>query len=354
MIFLLFFWAQTHKIEHIHSHHRRPFRCHFLMIPKATVYNAPIKEAVKISGASCGLSGLYSKVKRWKGNQTPAVADVNNSPHPPAAINITSGSAFSPLTSESAHTNANANTVSSINTARESALSSIPSWLDKESVAGAMSKRKKRTATQTCQDNFDTNAKKKRRDERYKEAFKTATSLLHANMCDHNKAGKRGYGAVAVAKQINNTILTSPNDRKLSKTALHRAATLSNQVGKSPPTGGRPQSIPSALPYALATHSAMMQISGEGEASAARIKSTMHALVAQTQHENKFSVEYAWRRTRKNHPEIMNPVRAKGNEDRRVDWLTYKNIIDWNARAKQLLINIGMAKDEPGEICKLS
>ena len=48
----------------------------------------------------------------------------------------------------------------------------------------------------------------------------------------------------------------------------------------------------------------------------------------------------------------MNLVWAKGNEDWHVDWLTHKNIIDWNARAKQLLINIAMAKDEPGEIHK--
>jgi len=100
----------------------------------------------------------------------------------------------------------------------------------------------------------------------------------------------------------------------------------------------------------ISDDSAMMQISGEGEASAARIKSTMHALAADTAHTNKFSVEYAWQRKRKNHPEIMNPVGAKGNEERRVDWLTYKNITVWNARAKQMLVNIGMARDEPGEI----
>ncbi len=50
------------------------------------------------------------------------------------------------------------------------------------------------------------------------------------------------------------------------------------------------------------------------------------------------------------HPEIMNPVKAKNHEDRRVDWLTYKNIMEWNARAKKFLIDIGMAVDEPGII----
>ena len=46
----------------------------------------------------------------------------------------------------------------------------------------------------------------------------------------------------------------------------------------------------------------------------------------------------------------MNPVKAKNHEDRRVDWLTYKNIFDWNLRAKQFLIDLGMANDEPGMI----
>ena len=259
---------------------------------------------------------------------------------PPAAIDISSVS--SPFSSIS-------DVRSSISDVRESALSAIPSWLDKESVADAMSKRKRRTATQACLDNFDANARKMRRDKRYKAAFKSATSLLRDNMGDQNKAGKKGYGARDVVEHINNTMLSSPSDRRLSKTAVHRA-TVTNQAGKSPPMRGRPQSIPSALPYAIATHSAMMQISGEGEASAVRIKSTIHALVADTAHANKFSAEYVWRRTRKNHPEILNPVRAKGNEDQRVDWLTYKNIMVWNARAKQMLVNIGMAKDEPGEI----
>ena len=49
-------------------------------------------------------------------------------------------------------------------------------------------------------------------------------------------------------------------------------------------------------------------------------------------------------------PEILNPVKAKVNEDRRVEWLSYKNIMEWTARAKEFLITIEMAKDEPGII----
>ena len=180
------------------------------------------------------MSGFYSRVQQWRRKVTEAERANSDPARPPAAIDISSAS--SPF--------------SSISDVRESALLAIP--LDKESVAGAMSTRKKQTATQTCQDNFDDNARKMRREEQYKDAFKSATSLLRDNMGDQNKAGKKGYGARDVVEHMNKTVLTSPNDRKLSKTAVHRAV-MTNHVGKSPPTRGRLQSIPSALPYAIAT-----------------------------------------------------------------------------------------------------
>ena len=46
------------------------------------------------------------------------------------------------------------------------------------------------------------------------------------------------------------------------------------------------------------------------------------------------------------HPTLINPSRAINNEDRRVDWLTYRNIIEWNKRAKEFLVEIKMGKDE--------
>ena len=132
-------------------------------------------------------------------------------------------------------------------------------------------------------------------------------------------------------KKINEDMLSSPNDRKLSKTTVYTEVSERKQFGKSPPKWGKRESIHAVVPYALAIQSAMMQVSGEGEAPAVNMKATAHALVAGTAHENKFNVAYAWRRARLDYPEILNPVRAKSNEDRRVDWLTYKNIHDWKA-----------------------
>ncbi len=95
-----------------------------------------------------------------------------------------------------------------------------------------------------------------------------------------------------------------------------------------------------------------MQVSGDGEASSSIMRQVASAVLVGMEHNGKINVGYLWRKTRQHHPEIMNPVRAKNHENHRVDWLTYKNLIDWNKRAKQFLIEIGMADDQPGIICE--
>ncbi len=129
-----------------------------------------------------------------------------------------------------------------------------------------------------------------------------------------------------------------------------REAVAFDRVGLSPVKHGRPEKIPSKFCATLSKQSAMMQFANEGEASSVKMKALTEGLVANTKWQNMFSTEYCWRKTQKNHPEILNPVKAKVKEDRRVEWLSYKNILEWTARAKEFLITIGMAKDEPGII----
>ena len=90
---------------------------------------------------------------------------------------------------------------------------------------------------------------------------------------------------------------------------------------------GLPERIPFQLVAALAKQSAMMQVASEGEASGKKIKALTEGLITGTKWESVFSTtKYCWKRTRSQHPKILNPVREKINEDRRVEWLTYKNI----------------------------
>ena len=71
-----------------------------------------------------------------------------------------------------------------------------------------------------------------------------------------------------------------------------------------------------------------------------------------TKFENKFSSDYIWRKMRLDHPRLICPAKAIGNEDRWVDWLTYQNITDWNIAAKTFLISIGMGTEDQGLIRK--
>ena len=70
-----------------------------------------------------------------------------------------------------------------------------------------------------------------------------------------------------------------------------------------------------------------------------------------TQWENKFSVNYAWRRTRYNHPETMIPTTKSDREDRRAEWVNFINIDHWLSDSKRFILKIGLAIDKP---CVLS
>ena len=116
--------------------------------------------------------------------------------------------------------------------------------------------------------------------------------------------GKRGYGAQAIAEKVNTSMLSSPNDHKLSATSLQRAIE-SKRAGQSPSKLGRPERIPFQLVAALAKQSAMTQVASEGEASGKKIKALTEGLVTGTKWESVFSMEYCWKRTWSQHPEIL-------------------------------------------------
>ena len=96
----------------------------------------------------------------------------------------------------------------------------------------------------------------------------------------------------------------------------------------------------------------IMQVSGEGEMSSLKMRTLATAMTLGTPHEGKLTDDHIWKMCRHRHPEYIKPAQAVDNEDRRVDWLTYNNIIKWMKRAKKFLLDIGMAKDEPGIIRK--
>ena len=84
--------------------------------------------------------------------------------------------------------------------------------------------------------------------------------------------------------------------------------------------------VPPELNYALAMHTTMMQVSGDGEASSYTMRQVASAVLTGTDHEGTINAEYLWCKTRQSHPEIMDPVRAKNHENHLINWLTTKRI----------------------------
>ena len=184
------------------------------------------------------------------------------------------------------------------------------------------------------------------RDAKYKEAMKLATKDWAASIGGTTK-GKRGSGLCAICAKYNSEQLSSPNDKKLSKSSVARHVD-NGIIGMSPPVMGRPRVTPTAMTDAMSLHASMIQVSGQGEASRLKMVGVAEALTVGIG--KKVDPDYLWRRTRHDHPETNLPVGAIDDEDRCVDWLTYKNLNDWTDAAKRELIALGMVKDEPGYI----
>ena len=97
-------------------------------------------------------------------------------------------------------------------------------------------------------------------------AFKQATIELSNNQANKEMRGKRGYGAQAIVEKVNTSMLSSPNNHKLSATSLQQAI-KPKWAGRLPSKRGWPKRIPFQLVAALAKQSTMMQVASEGEAS---------------------------------------------------------------------------------------
>ncbi len=88
-------------------------------------------------------------------------------------------------------------------------------------------------------------------------------------------------------------------------------------AGISPLKLGRKSSLPKEFTQALAVHSIMMQVSGEGEMSSIKMRTLATAMTLGTPHEGKLTDAHIWKMTRHRHPEYIKPAQAVDNEDRR-------------------------------------
>jgi hypothetical protein len=67
----------------------------------------------------------------------------------------------------------------------------------------------------------------------------------------------------------------------------------------------------------------MMQAAGKGEASSLKMRAIAKAVTLGTPFENKFSINYLWKKTRVDHPHLILLAKAINNKDHCVNWLTF-------------------------------
>ena len=206
----------------------------------------------------------------------------------------------------------------------------------------------KRTPAEMNRSHHEKNELQNLRHKKYSDAFKGATKEYDQILKGPTKL-KWSFGARHVAARWNRDVLNSPEDPQLLESSIHKAI-RTGQVGMSTVKRGSEHKVPTELTKGLSIQVPMMQVAGEGEATANKILTLTRAITSGTEWEHRINPEYTWRAVRLRHPEVVMPAKAKDNEDHRVEWLTFRNINDWTDAAKKLLIDMGMVKDAPGSI----
>ena len=314
---------------------------------------------MELTGATCNRITMYQRLKRFKDRQNILLfghSDGNDDAGALGGAVGRGGGAVVDAPIEGGDLSSPPPSAGGLSAAEvESGLKDLPPWIDPESCSKMLTSRKQKSLTEVHSYRLTEQVSDLHHAGRYKNAFKACTRLLKPAVAEDRSRGVTSMkGPVSVRKavdRLNNEMLSSPNDRKLTKSAIQNAVARGS-FGVSPLKNGRPRIVPPELTHGLACHAVMMQASGEGEASSLKMRALAGALTMGTRHENKFSTDYLWQRTRNNHPRMIMPAKAINNEDRRVDWLTYKNIKDWNQKAKEFLISIGMGTPEQGLIRK--
>ncbi len=189
--------------------------------------------------------------------------------------------------------------------------------------------RGKRSSTKTNQANFSRRCAKFLEYNNYWLAFKEATQQLF-DMQSGCNSGKKGFGVISICNKYNKKYGLDGIIIRQLKPQTIRDAMNAMRAGKSPVKMGRPEKIPPKFTTALAIHSTMKQVGAtDGEASAENMIPLMKAMTDGTTWEGQFSLEYAWRKTCRDHPEHFVPAKIKNHENRRAEWPTAQNINDW-------------------------
>ena len=102
----------------------------------------------------------------------------------------------------------------------EAGLANFPSWMKPDAARHPMTRRPRKNLPQAHLSCLVKKMDKTYYSDRYKNAFKAAT--LAANIPDSDK-GEHDTGIDSICERINKEMLSSPAERKLAPSTLHRA-----------------------------------------------------------------------------------------------------------------------------------
>ena len=144
----------------------------------------PPKDAIHSTDATTSLRALERRARRWFKRFDPPDATT------PLSTPTDESAKSTPSTPDR-------DSSLSLAKAREAALESIPAWMDKKQTTSTMSKRKKRTTLEMNWDNFEKGAIDTYYQNRYKNAWKAATTEYNTN----TKGGRTRLGMALVQRR---------------------------------------------------------------------------------------------------------------------------------------------------------
>ena len=83
------------------------------------------------------------------------------------------------------------------------------------------------------------------------------------------------------------------------------------------------------------------------EADKSIMMAIIDGMVQGTRFQGLFATEWCWRRAWRSYSETLVFTAMFDHEDRRAEWLTFKNTNQWIYGAKQILLDIMVVKDWP-------
>ncbi len=188
----------------------------------------------------------------------------------------------------------------------------LPAYVDCDSIKKSLLRQNQNSITQAYLNKLKGQVRNSYYMGRYEPTFKAATFALKPKP-DVQNIGKHRGGIKSILKRINNKMLLSPNNRMLRKSTVYDAA-QQGEYGASPLKNSRQVVVPPELTHGLACHAVTMQAAGKDEASSLKMQAIAKAVTLGMPFENKFTINYLWKKMRVDHPCLILPAKSNSQQ----------------------------------------